>query len=45
MTYLKGYSSYEGYFAELTDGTRLSIARRKLNEFMDAVKLFSKSLE
>jgi len=45
MTYLKGYSSYEGYFAELTDGTRLSIARRKLNEFMEAVKYFSKSLE
>jgi two-component system, LytTR family, response regulator len=45
MNYLKGYSSYEGNFAELTDGTMLNISRRKLNEFRDAVKLFSKSVE
>jgi two-component system LytT family response regulator len=45
MNYLQAYSSYEGNFAELNDGTRLSISRRKLNEFREAVKLFSKSLE
>lgn len=44
MNYLKGYSSYEGNFAELTDGTRLSISRRKVLEFRDAVKNFSKSI-
>jgi len=45
MNYLQGYSSYEGNFAELNDGTRLSISRRKLNDFREAVKHFSKSLE
>ena len=45
MNYLRSFSSYEGNFAELTDCTRLSISRRKLNEFRDAVKQFSKSLE
>ncbi|MCX6287716.1 MAG: LytTR family DNA-binding domain-containing protein [Bacteroidetes bacterium] len=45
MNYLQSYSSYEGNFAELNDGTRLSISRRKLNEFREAVKYFSKSLD
>ena len=45
MEYLKAYSSYQGNFAELTDGTRLSISRRKLNDFREAVEHFSKSLE
>jgi two-component system LytT family response regulator len=45
MNYLQGYSSYQGNFAELTDKTKLSISRRKLNEFREAVKHFSKSLE
>lgn len=45
MNYLGAYSSYEGNFAELNDGTQLSISRRKVNEFRDAVKLFSKSIE
>ncbi|MHC1777164.1 MAG: LytR/AlgR family response regulator transcription factor [Lentimicrobium sp.] len=45
MNFLKAYSSYEGNFAELTDGTRLSISRRKLIEFREAVKQFSKSIE
>jgi two-component system LytT family response regulator len=44
MNFLKAYSSYEGNFAELTDGTRLSISRRKVLEFRDAVKYFSKSI-
>jgi len=45
MNFLKAYYSYEGNFAELTDGTRLSISRRKLNEFREAVKHFSKSID
>jgi two-component system LytT family response regulator len=45
MNHLRAYSSYEGNFAELNDGTRLSISRRKVNEFRDAVKQFSKSLD
>jgi len=45
MNYLKAYSSYEGNFAELNDGTQLSISRRKLNDFREAVKHFSKSLD
>jgi two-component system, LytTR family, response regulator len=45
MNFLQGYSSYEGNFAELNDGTRLSISRRKLIKFREAVKQFSKSLE
>jgi len=44
LSYLKGYSSYEGNFAELTDGTRISISRRKLTEFREAVSHFSKSM-
>lgn len=42
LNFLKAYSSYEGDFAVLTDGTELSIARRKLNEFRDAITHFSK---
>jgi two-component system LytT family response regulator len=45
MNFLQGYSSYEGNFAELKDGTRLSISRRKLLDFREAVNHFSKSLE
>jgi len=45
MNFLKAYSSYEGNFAELTDGTKLSISRRKLNEFRDAIRHFSKTIE
>jgi len=44
LNFLKGYSSYEGNFAELTDGTRISISRRKLNDFREAVSRFSKSM-
>lgn len=45
MNFLKGYYSYQGDFAELTDGTRLSIARRKLNEFLDEVSRFAKYIK
>jgi two-component system LytT family response regulator len=43
LNYLRAFSSYEGYFAELTDGTRLSISRRKVNEFREAVRQLAKS--
>jgi two-component system, LytTR family, response regulator len=42
MNFLKGYYNYQGDFAELTDGTRLSIARRKMNEFLEVVSRFAK---
>lgn len=45
INYLKAYSSYEGNFVELNDGTSLSISRRRLPEFREAIKLFTKSLD
>jgi two-component system LytT family response regulator len=45
MRFLQAYSSYQGNFAELTDGTRLIISRRRLNEFKEAVNHFSKLVE
>ena len=40
LHYLSGYSSYQGNFAEMQDGTRLIISRRKLSEFRDYIKQF-----
>jgi len=45
LHYLKAYSKYEGNFAELTDGTKLTISRRRVNEFRETVQHFSRSLE
>lgn len=45
INYLKGYSSYQGNFVELIDGTSLSISRRRLNDFREAIKHFTKSIE
>jgi two-component system, LytTR family, response regulator len=45
MNFLKAYSSYQGDFIELSDGTSLSISRRRLNEFREAIKQFSKSID
>lgn len=42
LNYLKAYSSFQGNFAELSDGTRLGISRRKVNEFREAVDKFAK---
>jgi len=44
MNFLKAYSSYQGDFAELTDGTRLSISRRKMSEFLEALSHFAKNI-
>ncbi|MEI7661877.1 MAG: LytTR family DNA-binding domain-containing protein [Bacteroidota bacterium] len=43
MNFLEGYSSFEGSFAEMSDGTRFCISRRKLSEFREAVDQYSKS--
>lgn len=45
LNFLKRYSTYQGNFTELTDGTCLSVSRRKINEFREAVSSLSKSLE
>lgn len=42
LSHLKGYSSYQGNYAEMADGMRLAISRRKLNEFREAVMMFSR---
>ncbi|MCX6219776.1 MAG: LytTR family DNA-binding domain-containing protein [Bacteroidia bacterium] len=45
LNYLKAYSSYQGNFVTLIEGTTLSISRRRLNDFRDAIKHFTKSLD
>lgn len=45
INYLKAYSSYQGNFVALNDGTSLSISRRRLNDFRDAIKQFTKSID
>jgi two-component system, LytTR family, response regulator len=45
LNFLSGYSSYQGNFAELRDGSRLIISRRKLLEFRERVKHYSISIQ
>jgi two-component system, LytTR family, response regulator len=45
LNFLAGYSSFQGNFAELKDGSRLDISRRKLPEFREKVKLYSISID
>ena len=45
MSYLRGFSSYEGNFAEMKDSTKLCISRGRLNEFKEAIRHFSKEVE
>ncbi|MEI7830266.1 MAG: LytTR family DNA-binding domain-containing protein [Prolixibacteraceae bacterium] len=45
FNFLKGYTSYQGNFVTLIDGSSLSISRRRLNDFREAVKQFTKSLD
>jgi two-component system LytT family response regulator len=45
LSFLTGYSSFQGNFAELKDGSRLDISRRKLHEFREKVKRFSISID
>jgi len=41
VNYLIGFSSYEGNYAELKDGTKLAVSRRKVMEFREWVKHYS----
>lgn len=45
LNFLVGYSSFQGNFAELKDGSRLDISRRKLPEFREKVKNYSISID
>lgn len=45
LNFLVGYSSFQGNFAELKDGSRLDISRRKLAEFREKVKHYSISID
>lgn len=45
LSFLVGYSSFQGNFAELKDGSRLDISRRKLTEFREKVKHYSISID
>ncbi len=45
MQYLKGFSSYQGYFAILDDNTKLTISRRRFLEFRETVGLHSKFID
>jgi two-component system LytT family response regulator len=42
LNFLRGYSSGENCFAELSDNTRLSISRSRMDEFQKTVELLSK---
>lgn len=44
INYLRAYSSYQGNFVELSDGTSLSISRRRLNDFREAIRHFTKTV-
>lgn len=45
LNFLSGYSSYEGNYAEMADGEMLSVSRRKMNDFKEVLRLYSKSFE
>jgi two-component system, LytTR family, response regulator len=45
LNFLVGYSSFQGNFAEMKDGSRLDISRRKLPEFREKVKNYSISID
>ena len=45
LNFLKGFSSYQGYFVVLDDDTKLPISRRRFIEFKDVVGSLSKSID
>lgn len=45
LNFLSGYSSYEGNYAEMADGELLSVSRRKMNDFREVLRHYSKNLE
>jgi len=44
MEYVQAFSHYQGAFAELSDGTRLTISRRKIIEFREAIANYTKTM-
>lgn len=45
FNFLKAYSSYQGNFVELCDGTSLGISRRRLSDFREAIEYYTKSTD
>lgn len=45
INYLRGFSSFQGSFAILDDNTKLTIARRKFNNFKEKVAKHSKTID
>jgi two-component system, LytTR family, response regulator len=45
VNYISGFSSYQGNYAELRDGTRLNVSRRKLSEFRSWIKKYAISID
>lgn len=45
LDYLKSYSNFQGHFVILNDGTKLAISRRRINEFREAISIFSNSVD
>jgi two-component system, LytTR family, response regulator len=45
LNFLVGYSSFQGNFAELKDGSHLDISRRKLPEFREKIKRYTISID
>ena len=41
LKYLKGFSKEFGYFALMTDNSSIPVSRRRLNEFMEAVEMYT----
>jgi len=41
LNFLKSYSSYQGNYAEMTDGEMLPISRRKMIEFREIIKIMT----
>jgi two-component system LytT family response regulator len=45
LNYLRGYSSYEGNYAEMADGELLPVSRRKMNDFREVLRRYAKNFE
>ncbi len=45
LNFLAGYSSFQGNYADMRNGTRLDISRRKVPEFRERVKNYSISID
>ena len=45
MNFLKGFSSFQGYYAIMDDNTNLQVSRRRFLEFRETIGLHSKTLD